>query len=452
MREDSRSSDVGGLLLLSLIVMLNLPLAFPLWMGMDQYGLYTVDAIARVQHLPLALAAIIDTSLAFLGYYAYKRLRARPDYPLYRDWRAFYRHIFIIGVPVAIAKVPAFVLAFDALKPYFIVAGVLMVASLAIVALLRESDVVTSPGIAAAYSVTVILVTLTMVAMSIALLLVIFPMDLIPPTGNFLWEWRFDWSDIYYAREDFVHRARVALVFFGVSTCVYMAAVMGYAMLDAIYTQMKAATVPPADSDADALRQESAQSIPLDSLPDWGVEVLERLEWRDGDAQDYYAVFDGEKEVGITAEQYNNLLLNKDSILSEADLLVNRATSDGFSKVEGHWERFTYRRRRETKSGLSGTFSLLCIHARNPRHRFETDDLVRMLNEEIKGSGTNTVADLRNRLKERRFKLRDGSEVDAVHCIRFEYDQENFTSFISEGVKVCYIYRNEKAGVSPLHP
>ena len=455
MREAGRSSDVGGLLLLSLLVMLNLPLAFPLWMGMDQYGLYTVDAIAGVRHLPLALAAIISTSFAFLGYYAYKGLRARPDHPLYREWRAFYRHIFVIGAPVAMAKLPAFVLTFDALKPYFIVAGVLVTASLSVVALLRESDIVTSAGIAAAYSVTVILVTLTMVAMSIALLLVVFPMELIPPTGNFVWEWRFDWADMYYRPEDFVHRTRVALVFFGVTACVYMAAAMGYAMLEAIYTQytrIKAAhAVPSENADTNTLNHaeerwtvegvdrnehdnSGAHPSLLGSLPSWGVEVLERLGWRDGDAQDYFVAFDGE-EVGITASQYDRLITHREDMLSEADLLVDKCAPDVYAKIRGRWERIRFRGRGGTRGRFSGPLALLCVCARNPRHRFETIDLRRRLEDEMRGSGAINVSDFRNQLKSRRVRLDDGRRVEAIPL---EYDGRY--TFIRDETKVCFIY------------
>ena len=176
----------------------------------------------------------------------------------------------------------------------------------------------------------------------------------------------------------------------------------------------------------------------LGSLPSWGVEVLGRLGWRDGEAQDYFVAFDGE-EVGITASQYDRLITHREDILSEADLLVDKCAPDVYAKIRGSWERIRFRGRGGTRGRFSGPLALLCVCARNPRHRFEAIDLRRRLEDEMRGSGAINVSDFRNQLKSRRIRLGDGSSVDAIPL---EFLDRRYT-FIRDETKVCFIYENE---------
>ena len=475
-RTIEQATDVGKLLFVSLLVMLNLPIVFTLIMRLDHYSLATLPSVSQIVkewYGPYALASMevaIGVVLALVAYMLYKWLHRNSSNPVLERWSAFYCHMLAIGLPVAIAMLPGVLLTVNNGKSYGIIIGTLLTCALSLIAACSDSRINISSDMARLYFVSSVIGIIALLAIGAQWTFFLYGAEQVPSTTNSFWTWEPDWQTVGYTREEFAQRNRDCLLIFAIAVGVYMTLV-GIRMLYALGGRIRgdeeqerpgtdgalgfvslfgtlfgfSGAHPQGEPDKSEIDTEAAVDFkpPPYPLPPWGVKILRQLEWREGDAEDYFVVFDGEKEVTITTDQYNNLLLNKDSILSEADLLVNRAMSDGFSKIEGGWERFTFRHRSETSSGLSGTFLMLCIHARNPRHRFGTDDLDRMLKEEIRGSGTSMVADLRNRLKDRKFKLTDGSEIDATHCIRFEYNQENFISFISEGVKVCYIYRNE---------
>ena len=473
MRQSARTieqaTDVGKWLLVSLLVMLNLPIVFAVITRMDLYSLYSLRSLEWVLSLYgvyalVAMALAIGIVTAGLAYALYKQLHKNCSGAVLKGWSAFYCHLLTIGLPMAIAMLPGLLLVANQGKTYFLIVGPLLAGGLGVIAACADERINISPDMARLYFVAAVFAMGGLVGLTVQWTFSLYGAEQIVPTDNSLWQWQINWNTLGYPASEFAQRQRDSMLIFAIMTSVYMV-IVGIRMLVAFSGRMHGEEDEGQKED-DALsliglfglalgfrRRESGESeedkeivsapaLPAyPPLPEWGVEVLKRLEWREGDAADYFVVFDGEKEVGITVRQYDNLLIDKDIILSEADLLVNRAMLDAFSKIEGSWERVHFRARRGTEREPSGPFSLLCVHAQNPRHRFEHHDLDRLLKDEMEGSGTINVAEVRNALKERKVTLDDGSEVDAIPL---EYDPEDRggTSFISDGVKVCYTYRN----------
>ena len=445
MRQSDRSTDVGLLLLVSAFMALNLPVVFTVFTGMDQYGLFMIESIARVWHLPLALSLSFNILLAFLAHRLYLWLRARDSHPPFQHWEAFYRHLVAISLPIAAAMLPGFLLGSNFGKPFYIVVGGLIILALSITAAFRDEEISISPEFAGQCFYAVIATILVLVILAIASLLVFFSMQQTPPTGSFFWEWRINWEGLGYTSEQFAERQKGAMLMFALSGIVYMSAVVGGAMTYAICARMRvdqtndapveqAASQGQDDEDENSRADKQVTEARLASLPHWSAAVLKRLEWRGSEKWDYAAVFDGE-EVGITEKQYHRLIVDKEKILSEADLFVNKAAADVYSKVEGRWERIRFRIRKGTTRGLSGPLSLLCICAQNPRHRFEAHELRHRLEAEMQGSGAINVSDFRNQLMTRQVRLNNDNFVPAVPL---EYDGHGI--FIGEEVKVCFIY------------
>ena len=67
---------LGGLLLLSLMFMLNATLIFTGTTGMDLYGFYTLDPVATFP-LPLVLSTLLNLGMAAAGYACYRWLWRR---------------------------------------------------------------------------------------------------------------------------------------------------------------------------------------------------------------------------------------------------------------------------------------------------------------------------------------------------------------------------------------
>ena len=476
MRQSARTieqtTDVGKLLFVSLCVMLNLTIIFTLIMRLDHYSLATlpsVSLIVKEWYGPYALASMevaIGVALAFIAYMLYRWLHRNSSNPALEHWSAFYCHILAIGLPVTIAMLPGVLLAVNNGKPYGIIIGALLTGMLSVIAACGDDRINISSDMARLYFVSALIGMTALLAVSAQWIFFLYMSEQIPSTTNSFWKWEPDWETVGYTREEFVQRNRDCLLIFALAAGVYMTFV-GIRMLYALGGRIRGDEerekpethgtlgfvnmfrtllgFPGAHSHGEASVSEAGTEPSPTSeppayppLPEWGVETLERLGWRTGDADDYFVVFDGEV-VGITESQYDRLLIDKEIILSEADLLVNKADTDVYSKVEGRWERLSFRVRRGTMRGLSGPLSLLCVCARNPRHRFDSRDLRLRLEAEMQGSGAINVSDFRNGLRARKIRLDDGSEVDAIPL---EYDQDDGTTFIRDGVKVCFIYRN----------
>lgn len=224
---------MGGLLFLSLLVMLNLPLVFTGFTGMDQYGFFTLDPLAT-QPLPLALSAAVNTALALLAYSGYSALRRQHTRYVPETWAPFKRYVLIIGVPVALAVAPSFFLTSYGSKPYYVVIAVLMTGSLCITTALRDGEIRLNINFAMYWFIVAVAIIVALLAMSITGLLVLYPMEQPAPSGNLLWTWSFDWADLGYPQEQFAQRQRDALMVFVLLGCGYMIVALGGPLLGSI--------------------------------------------------------------------------------------------------------------------------------------------------------------------------------------------------------------------------
>ena len=470
-RTIEQATDVGKLLFVSLLVMLNLPIVFTLIMRLDHYSLATLPSVSPIVqewYGPYALASIevaIGVVLASMAYMLYKWLHRNSSNPMLERWSAFYCHILAIGLPITIAMLPGVLLTVNNGKPYGIIIGALLTGGLSVIAACSDDRINISSNMASLYFVSSVIGIIALLAMAVQWTFFLYGAEQVPSTTNSFWKWEPDWQVVGYTKEEFAQRNRDCLLIFAIAGCVYMTLV-GIRMLHALggrirgdEEQGRAETdggisfvglirtllgFPGAHSHGETSQSDEVEKVAAPKspayppLPEWGVEVLRRLQWRQGDADDYFVAFDGAGEVGIDAKHYESLLDYKDSILSEADLLVNKAAADAYTKVEGRWHRLRFRPRRGTAHGLSGPLSMLSVCAQNPRHRFEPYDLRRKLEDEMRERSAINVADFRNGLMARKVRLDDGREVDAIPL---EYDEKGNT-YIRDDVKVCFIYRN----------
>ena len=97
---------LGGLLLVSLLTVLNIQLIFTVMVGMDQYGFYALEMTSSWP-LPLALSALVNTASALVGYFTYGWLWRRQSRFIGGSWGAFSRNAAIVTIPTAMALGPA---------------------------------------------------------------------------------------------------------------------------------------------------------------------------------------------------------------------------------------------------------------------------------------------------------------------------------------------------------
>ena len=77
------------------------------------------------------------------------------------------------------------------------------------------------------------------------------------------------------------------------------------------------------------------------------------------DHPEILVALNGEATV-ISRNQYESMLSEKDRLLSNARLLVDKASGTAFAKTGDRWKKITFRGRRK------GPFLLLCVYARHP--------------------------------------------------------------------------------------
>ena len=367
---------------MSLLVMLNLQLVFTFTVGIDHYSLYSLRSLEPTVRAWYGLYALAGMNLAinclsvFFAYYTYKSLsRGWSWLPFkFESWAAFYRYTFVIGVPVAVAMLPALVLATWVGKSYNLIVGCLLVGALGMTAICKDDEVNISPNMARFYFTSLVLAVGGLLTVTVQWFLAIYGAEQVLYTGNGLWQWQVNWEVLGYSVEEFPDRMRGAMLVFTVATCAYMVTVVGGSMLFSFVRRMDVkddAKVNDSSRNDDVPQDmyesygfihgidpftpgmgmpsvsvggrqyDEASGAPgpyappaYSTLPAWGVEVLKRLGWRGSEPQDYIVVFDGTSEVGVTARQYESLLMGRERILSKADLLVDKAAADVYTKSE----------------------------------------------------------------------------------------------------------------------
>ena len=411
--------EYGGLLLVSLLFMLNLPLFFTLNTGMDLYGFFTLAPV-KAYPLPAILSTVLNLGLAAFGYASYRWLWRRLGVVRGRALGPFTRGVVLSTVPVFIAFAPAIVLTSIGGKATQIAIAGLIAGSLTVTHALKAPDMRLDPAVARYCSILAIAVILMFLALSVGGMLVLFATEQMPASNNLLWRWDYAWEELGYPREEFAQRQRDALTAFTLTGSGFMIVALGGPMLGAIIGW----TPEPRNREDPTQTGRQHQDA-----PEWAAQVLTQLEslspFVPGEAG-YVGVFNGH-EVNLTASQYQRLVGGKDELLVDAHLIVDQAAEVVFHQFGGTWTRLPFRVRSSTAGIRSGPFSLLCIYARYPGRRFTNGELTVMLGAELSGRESFNVRDFVSQLQRRRPGIPIGRDNDGT--------------FLDGSVRVCLLDR-----------
>ena len=371
---------MGRLLVISLLVMLNLPVILTGTTGMDQYGFFTLEPVAA-RPWPLALSIALSTSSAGAGYLAYRLLQRRAWFAGNR-YEAYHRNAVVFGVPVAVAFLPAFFLTGYEGKPLVLGVAGIMAASLCLIAALNNRKTPLDPAMARLLFVVFAAFILGLLILSVSGMLMMYLVEHSPSGGNFFWSWEFDWSDLGYPAEDFSQRYRNGLLAFGIAGTLYMTVALGGSMLGAVLRWTK--------PDEERAEEETETPPPAASAKGW----LDAGEETAQESPEFVVAMNGE-ETFISQREYENLLAEKDILLPDTMLLVDKASGTAFTKNGGNWKKIPFRGRRK------GPFLLLCIYARHPGRRFTTGELEVMLRTDLEDRDGFNVSDFFAQLHKR---------------------------------------------------
>ena len=137
----------GKLLLVSLLVMLNLPVIFTGATGMDQYGFFTLDQ-GNTRPWPLVLSVLLSTGSAIVGYGVYRVMRKKQTWYAGNRYGAFHRSALLFGVPIGIAFAPLFFLTGYNDKPTALALFGIMATGLCLTSALHDKETRLDPEMA----------------------------------------------------------------------------------------------------------------------------------------------------------------------------------------------------------------------------------------------------------------------------------------------------------------
>ena len=372
---------LGPLVFVSLLTMLNMPLFFTTFTGMDQYGFFTLDPVAD-HPVPIILSVATSSVMAVAGYGLYRWLWVRPT------WAA------LSIAPVALAFAPAIILTSQGGKPTQIAIASLMAGSLCVTHALRDPEIVLDPALARYWFAAVIACILVFLTLSVAGMLVLFFVEQLPASDNLLWTWKYTWAELGYPAGEFQQRQREAVVGFTLTGSGFMILVLGGSMLGAV---LRWTRLP------EYIGGHPAPGRQFQEVPAWTTRILLALESfgpANSAESEYVAVCNG-YEIDVTRVRYERLLAQKDSILREADLLVDRVSEEVFVKEDNAWTRLEFRVRSSKEEFRSGPFTLLGIYARNPGQRFTNGELRALIEKELTTRSSMNIGDLIRQLRRR---------------------------------------------------
>ena len=399
----------GKLLLVTLLVMLNLPVIFTGATGMDQYGFFTLAPVAEPPLL-LVLSVALSLGAAGAGYITYRLLRRRKDWYFGNRYGAFHRGALLFGVPVAIAFTPPFLLAGYNEKPAILAIAGLVATTLCLTAALNEEETRLDPGMVRLWFITCVSFILVFVVLSISAMLVMYFIEQVPSKGNFFWAWHIDWTSLGYPAEEFDQRHRNGLLAFTLAGCCYMTVALGGSLLGGI---LGCARKNGPENTGHTATEAVAPRDPV---------MLEH--WREDpatvpqDAPEFVLALNGH-ETGISRSRYQSLLAEKDRLPPNVALLVDKASGTAFARIEGRWEKIPFRGKRK------GPFLLLCVYARHPGKRFTAGELEMLLQADLPGRDGFNVSDFYAQLRKR------------APLVPVERDSEG--SCIPATVEVCFL-------------
>ena len=399
----------GKLLLVSLLVMLNLPAVFTGYTGMDQYGFFTLES-ASAQPWPLVLSILVSTASALAGYGVYRLLRQKQTLYAGNRYGAYQRSAVLFGVPVFLAFSPLFFLTGYNDKPTALaVAGILSTA-LCITAALSDRDSRLDPVLARLWFIAGLAFILVFLVLCVAAMLVLYLVEQTPSTGNFFWAWEFAWKDLGYPEEEFNQRHRNGLLAFTIAGSCYMTVAIGGAFLGAILGWAR----PGQHSGAEPGSPLGATQDPGKALADWVGEGQTTAQ----EPPEFTIALNG-LESAISRSQYQSLLADKDRLLPRGGLLVDKAAGTAFARSDSRWKRISFRGKRK------GPFLLLCLYARHPGKRFTTSELEVLLQADLPERDGFNVSDFFAQLQKR------------APQVKVERDSEG--SYMPDTADVCFL-------------
>ena len=411
------TAGLGVLLFACLLVMPNLYLFYFLNTGMDLYGFFTLAPVSAYP-LPLVLSTLLSSGMAVAGYGFYRWLRRRQAWFTGGGWGPFSRGAVLMCAPVLLTYAPMIVLAHNGDKPSLIAIPGMMAGSLCVAHALRDPEMKLDPSLARYMFIGAIAWILVALILTIGAMFLLYVVEKAPPSGNLIWTWEYEWADLGYPPEEYQQRRRSALVGFVLTGSGFLIVVVGGSMLGAILRWTRAAPY-------DAPRSPPSRQY-LDA-PAWVARLALQLESvgpSDPEDVDYVAVFGG-YEIRITRRQYERLAADKDDLLQDFNLLVDRVAGDVFLRTGGTWTRQDFRIR-DTSTGIrSGPFSLLSVYARHPGRRFTNGELRVMVSPDLTNRLSVNVGDFISQLRRRRPPL--------------PIEQDDDTSFLPDSVRVCLL-------------
>ena len=410
----------GKLLLVSLLVMLNMPVIFTGITGMDQYGLFTLEPV-KSQPWPLVLSLLLSTFSAIVGYAVYRLLRRKQNWHAGKRYGAFHRSALLFGVPVGIAFAPMFFLTGYNDKPAVLALAGIMATGLCLTGALHDRETRLDPEMARIWFVACIAFILVFIALCVAAMLVMYLVEQAPSTGNFFWKRDFYWSDLGYPAEEFSQRHRNGILAFTLAGSCYMTVAIGGSLLGAILAWAKTS---PKNRDASELEHHSPQVSPATAEFTGDEQAAQQ------DPPEFVVALNGE-ETPISRSQYESLLADKERLLSDARLLVDKASGTAFARTTGQWRKLSFRGRRK------GPFLLLCLYARHPGRRFTTAELEFLLKPDLPDRDGFNVSDFFAQLQKRN------------PLVPVQRDDQG--TYIPEAVTVCFLdhWPSAEADVEP---
>ena len=408
---------LGYILFVSVLFMLNVPLFFTLNTGMDMYGFYTLETVSA-RPLPAVLSTLLSCVMAVAAYLLYCWLYRRRGLFTGGLWGPFTRGAMLSGVPVALTYAPAVILTSVGGKPNLIAVAGLTAGSLCVTHALRDPEMNLDRDIAGKLLGSAIAAILVFLLLSISAMLVLYTVGEHPASGNLLWKYEHEWSDLGYPAEQFQQRQRDALVAYTLAGSGFMIVVLGGSMLGAILRW----TRRPRHAD-----HHPSSADPYQDAPAWVARIAQRLEPdapSTPDDAEYVAVLDG-REIGVTGSQYRRLVVGKDDLLRDVELFVDKVVGNVFLRIGGTWTRLDFRVRDRAAGIRSGPFSLLCIYARHPGQRFTNGELRMLLEWELSDRVSVDVGEFISQLQGRRPRL--------------AIQRDDTGSFLDDAVKVCLL-------------
>ena len=341
---------------------------------------------------------------------AYRVLRRRQALYAGNRYGAYQRSAVLFGVPVFLAFAPVFFLAGYNDKPTALAIAGILSTSLCITAALSDRESRLDPGMARLWFIAGVAFILVFLVLCVAAMLVMYLVEQSPSTGNFFWKWDVDWGQLGYPAGEFHQRQRSGLLAFTLAGSCYMTVAIGGSLLGAIlgWARPGAKGVHgAAGADAGPGRQHAT----LEDLLDEG-------DAQPTDSQEFLLALNGE-ETPISRNQYQNLLAEKDRLLPDTRLLVDKASGTAFANSGGRWKKIPFRGRRK------GPFLLLCVYARHPGRRFTSGELEALLKFDLNGRDSYNVSDFFAQLQKRNPLV--------------PVERDDLGTFLPDTVRVCYL-------------